>query len=95
MIQQSMISLLVAAAFAASAMAAEKPVDLKKGPGIDKVEGNCAACHSLDYVQMNSPAPNAAFWDAEVTKMIRVFGAPIDDADAKAITEYLNKNYGG
>ena len=57
-------------------------VDLKKAPGLDKVEGNCGACHSLDYIQMNSPYPNAALWDAEVTKMIKAYGAPITDADA-------------
>ena len=33
-------------------------------------------------------------WDATVTKMIKAFGAPIDDADAKAIADYLKKNYG-
>jgi hypothetical protein len=33
-------------------------------------------------------------WDAEVTKMIKAFGAPISDADAKEIAEYLTKNYG-
>ena len=33
-------------------------------------------------------------WDAEVTKMIKAFGAPIDDADAKVIADYLKKNYG-
>ena len=64
---------------------------LKKAPGLDKVEGNCAACHSLDYIPMNSPFPNAALWDAEVTKMIKAFGAPIDEADAKAIAEYLKR----
>jgi hypothetical protein len=26
--------------------------------------------------------------------MIKVFGAPISEADAKAIKEYLTKNYG-
>ena len=78
----------------AAAAADEKPVQLKKGPGLDKVEGNCAACHSLDYIQMNSPFPNAALWDAEVAKMIKTFGAPIDEADAKAIADYLKKNYG-
>ena len=80
---------------AAPAAADEKPVQLKKAPGLDKVEGNCAACHSLDYIQMNSPFLNAAGWDAEVTKMIKVFGAPIGDADAKAIADYLKANYGG
>jgi hypothetical protein len=72
----------------------EKLIDLKKAPGLDKVEGNCGACHSLDYIQMNSPYPSAALWDAEVTKMIKVYGAPIADADAAAIKEYLAKNYG-
>jgi hypothetical protein len=43
---------------------------------------------------MNSPFPNAALWDAEIKKMIKAYGAPIDDADAKAIAEYLKKNYG-
>ena len=85
---------LAAAMIALPAAAEEKPVDLKKAPGLDKVENNCAACHSLDYVQMNSPYPNAALWNAEVTKMIKVYGAPITDADAAAIKDYLAKNYG-
>ena len=77
------------------ARADEKPIALKKAPGLDKVEGNCGACHSLDYIQMNSPFMNPATWDAEVTKMIKAFGAPISDADAAAIKEYLKANYGG
>jgi hypothetical protein len=36
----------------------------------------------------------SAGWNAEVTKMIKAFGAPINDADAKAIVDYLTKNYG-
>jgi sulfite dehydrogenase (cytochrome) subunit B len=79
---------------AAPATAEEKPIELKKAPGVDKVETNCAACHSLDCIQMNSPFPSAAAWDATVTKMIKAFGAPIDDADAKVIADYLKKNYG-
>ena len=75
--------------------AADEPViNLKPGPGLDKVEGNCGACHSLVYIQMNSPFLNAAGWNAEVTKMIKAFGAPISDDDAKAIADYLAKNYG-
>jgi mono/diheme cytochrome c family protein len=81
-------------AFATPALADESTIALKKAPGLDKVEANCAACHSLDYIPMNSPFPNAALWDAEVTKMIKAFGAPIDDADARAIGEYLKQNYG-
>ena len=85
---------IAAAMLAAAASADEKPIDLKKAPGLDKVEGNCGACHSLDYIQMNSPYPSAALWDAEVNKMIKVYGAPITDADAAAIKDYLTKNYG-
>jgi len=79
---------------AISAAAAENPVQLKQAPGLDKVEANCGACHSLDYVPMNSPFLTAAQWDAEVAKMIGAFGAPIDQADAKIIADYLKKNYG-
>ena len=77
-----------------TAVADEQAIKLKPGPGLDKVEANCAACHSLAYIPMNSVYLDAAGWDAEVNKMIHAFGAPIDDADAKAITEYLKKNYG-
>ncbi len=80
---------------AGMAFADEQQIKLKPGPGLDKVEANCAACHSLAYIPMNSPYLNAAAWDAEVTKMIKAFGAPIEEADAKAIKDYLAKNYGG
>ena len=91
---RTILIVFAAALLALPAMADEKPVDLKKAPGLDKVEGNCGACHSLDYIQMNSPYPNAALWDAEVTKMIKAYGAPISDADAAAIKDYLKANYG-
>jgi sulfite dehydrogenase (cytochrome) subunit B len=86
---------LAAASTAMPAAAEEKPVALKQAPGLDAVERNCSGCHSLDYIQMNSPFLNPAGWDAEVTKMIKAFGAPIGDADAKAIVDYLKANYGG
>jgi mono/diheme cytochrome c family protein len=76
------------------AAADEPAINLKPGPGLDQVVGNCGGCHSLVYIQMNSPFLNAAGWNAEVTKMIKAFGAPINDADAKAIADYLAKNYG-
>ena len=75
-------------------IAAEQRVVLKEGPGRDKVEANCSQCHSLDYILGNSPFMTRQVWDAEVTKMIKAFGAPISDADAKEIAEYLTKNYG-
>ena len=85
---------LLTALLSAPAFADEQPINLKKAPGLDLVEGNCAACHSLDYVQMNSPFLNAAGWDAEVSKMIKLFGAPISDEDTKTIADYLKANYG-
>jgi mono/diheme cytochrome c family protein len=85
---------IVVAALCVPAFADEASVALTKAPGLDKVASNCGTCHSLDYIQMNSPFMNAATWDAEVTKMIKAFGAPISDADAAAIREYLKANYG-
>jgi cytochrome c5 len=79
----------------ASASADEPAVHLKQAPGVEVVEGQCGACHSLDYIVMNSPFLNAAQWDAKVVaKMIKAFGAPIDPADAKTIGDYLKQNYG-
>jgi mono/diheme cytochrome c family protein len=88
---RALCAAFVLAAF--SAFADEMAIELKDGPGKDAVLNNCAACHSLDYIRMNSPFPDRKLWEAEVTKMIKTFGAPIDDADAKTITEYLVKNY--
>jgi len=88
------LALAATAAMTFPAAADEQPVELKKAPGVDTVEANCSGCHSLDYIVMNSPFPNAALWDAEVTKMIKAFGAPIGDTDAKVIADYLKKNYG-
>jgi sulfite dehydrogenase (cytochrome) subunit B len=87
--------IVAAALIAAPALADEQVIKLKQGSGLDKVEGNCQACHTLAYIPMNSPFLNAAGWDGEVTKMIKAYGAPIDDADAKAIKDYLSKNYAG
>ena len=75
-------------------IAQERRVELKDGPGRAKVEANCASCHSLDYILGNSPFMNRQVWGAEVTKMIKVYGAPISDEDAKEIADYLAQNYG-
>ncbi len=86
---------------AAPAVAQEKkivlPADheyarLKAGPGSDVAQTQCQFCHSTDYIVMQ-PGGDAKLWDGVVTKMIKVFGAPLSEADAKAITEYLAKNY--
>jgi sulfite dehydrogenase (cytochrome) subunit B len=88
------IAVLPLALAATIVVAAEQRVDLKPAPGRDLVEANCVACHSLDYIVGNSPFMNRQVWEAEVTKMVKAFGAPINDADAKQIVDYLTANYG-
>ncbi len=69
------------------------PPHLKDGPGKDKVMTWCAICHTPDYIPMQPLLP-AKTWEGEVHKMIKVFGAPIPDADAKTIISYLVSQYG-
>ena len=92
---RTIIAATAAILLAGSALADEQVIKLKQAPGVDKVENNCQACHTLAYIPMNSPFLNAAGWDAAVNKMINALKAPIDAADAKEIKEYLAKNYGG
>ena len=82
-------------AVSTAAFADEQTIDLKAAPGKEVVENNCASCHSLDYIKMNSPFMTGKVWESEVTKMIKSYHAPIEEADAKVIIEYLTKNYGG
>jgi len=83
--------LLMLAAGAAAAQ--EEKVVLKDAPGREKVM-QCLACHSLDYIQMNSRFLDKAGWTASVNKMINAFGAPIPKEDVDAIATYLAENYG-
>lgn len=75
-------------------MADEGAVRLRDGEGRQAVEANCVMCHSLDYIPMNSPFLDRKGWEASVSKMIKVMGAPISEADAKAIVDYLSAQYG-
>jgi hypothetical protein len=38
--------------------------------------------------------PRCSVVGCRITKMIKAYGAPIDDTDAKAMAEYPKKNYG-
>ena len=80
-------------AAAGGAVAQESKVVLKDAPGKDKTM-QCIACHSVDYIPMNSRFLNKAGWTAEVNKMINVFGAPIPKTDVEEIATYLTQNYG-
>ena len=65
---------------------------IKSGAGDDSVRRNCGFCHSTDYIVIQ-PHLSTEKWDAEVKKMIGVYGAPISAADAKTISDYLARNY--
>lgn len=73
----------------------EETATLKPGPNAEVTQNNCMACHSVDYIttQPHGPAFKKEFWTAEVTKMIKVYGAPVDADDARKIIDYLTATY--
>jgi mono/diheme cytochrome c family protein len=73
----------------------EETAAFKPGPNLEVVQNNCTACHSADYIktQPRGEKIKKDFWAAEVTKMIKVYGAPIDEADVGKIVEYLTATY--
>jgi mono/diheme cytochrome c family protein len=95
------LALLVCAAPALAApvsyVAPRESAHLAAGQGSDLAEGQCGACHSLDYITTQPrPLPQpSAFWTAEVAKMKKAYGARISDQDSAAIIAYLAANYGG
>jgi hypothetical protein len=66
--------------------------ELAEGEGRREVQSFCAICHSTRYITMQPPLPGAT-WEAEVTKMMKTYGAPIPEAAAKKITAYLQAHY--
>lgn len=79
---------------ACGVQAGEDAIELKDGSGREQVQRHCIACHSLDYIQMNSPFLDRKGWEASVGKMIKVMGARIDEAEARTIVDYLSTHYG-
>lgn len=79
---------------AAVAWAGEDTIQLKDAPGREIVETRCVACHSLDYIQMNSPILDRKGWEASVGKMVRIMGARIDEGEVRTIVDYLSAQYG-
>ena len=69
------------------------PPDSGHAAGFQAAQENCMTCHSADYIAMQPPKKGQTFWDAEVTKMIKVYHAPIEDQQAKAIAAYLGATY--
>ena len=79
--------------FSAVAAADEGSFQLKEGSGKSLVIGHCAICHSLDYIQMNSPILDRAGWEKTMNKMVAL-GADIAEPDKQAILDYLARQYG-
>lgn len=72
----------------------EGQIRLKEGAGRALVESNCAVCHSLDYIQTNSPFLDRKGWEATLNKMVNAMGAPVPKEDVPTIVEYLSQHYG-
>ncbi len=67
------------------------PIDVPEiaaGPGRDAYTSKCMACHSSRYVTMQPEFPRKV-WENEVTKMIKVYGASIDQDQVPDIVGYL------
>ena len=73
----------------------EATVRLKDGPGGELTMARCAICHSLEYIPANAPAMDRGGWQKDIQKMRERFGAPISDAEAQQILDYLAANYSG
>ena len=89
----ALIALVLLAAPAAK-LPDENRVQLKDGPNKALVIGRCAACHSQDYIPMNSPFLDRKGWEAEVNKMVKAYGAPMEPDEVAKIVDYLATNYG-
>jgi mono/diheme cytochrome c family protein len=89
------LSITAAAAAPVNYALPEETAAFKPGPNLEVVQNNCSGCHSADYIgtQPQGEKFKTDFWRAEVTKMIKVYGAPIDDADIGKIVEYLAATY--
>ena len=92
-----LLACLPAAAAPRSYDLPEPTAQLRPAPGhengLSAAEAICRSCHSVDYIAMQPPGKGVAFWTGEVTKMRKVYHAPIDEADGKAIADYLAAEY--
>jgi len=64
-------------------------VDLPVKEGHELVQAHCIICHSLRYIEMQ-PDMSRKSWQKLVSKMIKNFGAPVQDTMIeKKIVDYL------
>src|SRR4051812_4219686 len=64
------------------------PVELPPGPGRETVTVTCVICHTTRYITIQ-PRFSRVAWTAEVDKMRKTFGAPLTDAQAAEVVNYL------
>ncbi|MES2303151.1 MAG: cytochrome C [Pseudomonadota bacterium] len=93
-----MSAALLSAAIAAkpvtfSAPAETVPAELADADG-DVVANACSACHSLEYIVTQPRGKGAQFWKDSVAKMINVYKAPVEPADADAVAAVLARKFG-
>jgi hypothetical protein len=66
---------------------------VKMGKGFATVQSNCLMCHSFGYIINQGPQPRE-HWHHVINKMRKSFKAPISEADAKIIEDFLSEHYG-
>jgi mono/diheme cytochrome c family protein len=72
----------------------ETGIVLVEGEGRERVQAMCSACHSLDYIVINSPFQDRTAWEKTVRKMVNVMGAPLTEEDVALVVNYLASHYG-
>lgn len=99
----AMLALAAAATAAAAEHAAVVPIAIHSvkvdlpastasfppGPG-SELSGKCLICHSAGMV-LRQPLMSEAEWRTEITKMRKVYGAPLLDADIEPLTAYMTR----
>lgn len=64
------------------------PGSFYTGANAQILNSNCLMCHSAGFVE-RQPSLSLAGWTGEVTKMKKVFGAPLANADIPVIAQAL------
>ena len=62
--------------------------DMPEGPGREEFLRVCASCHSARYILMQ-PAFSQKQWEESVSKMVKVYGAQMNDPQKTDIVAYL------
>lgn len=101
--RKASITLIASAALLSTAVAAKPvtfalpeesvPVDLADAEG-EPVVNACSTCHSLEYITTQPRGKGAQFWKDSVAKMVNVYKAPLEPADADEVASALARKFG-